>query len=508
MQLKTLLDKLNLEVSGSPAVEISALAYDSRRVTAGTLFFALPGRISQGRDFIPQALARGAVAILTDSIVPDLPVPCISAPDPRAAMAEIARRFHGDPSESLRVVGVTGTNGKTTTTFLVKHLLDDAHHRCGLIGTVRYDIGGRFLPATRTTPESTDMQELLAKMRANGCRAAAVEISSIALDERRADGIHLDVGIFTNLTQDHLDYHGTMEAYFRAKARLFELMVADKRGTAVINIDDPAGVRLVDKFSGKLPLKTFGFSLRADLRASDPRIDFGGTSYRLDAEGKSFLVRMPLIGRFNVLNSLAALSAVSALELNLREAVKSLEECPAAPGRLENVPAKKLFRVFVDYAHTPDALLNALDTLRELSPNRLICVFGCGGDRDRAKRPLMGRVAAERADFSILTSDNPRSEDPITILNEIAIAIPQASREIIPDRREAIFRAVELARPRDIVLIAGKGHESYQEFAEHTLPFDDLQVARWAIEARSAAKAAEESAEAHQSRLSRSGGSR
>jgi UDP-N-acetylmuramoyl-L-alanyl-D-glutamate--2,6-diaminopimelate ligase len=359
--------------------------------------------------------------------------------------------------------------------------------RCGLIGTVRYEIGERILPATRTTPESLDLQELLAQMANAGCRAAAMEVSSHALALERVRGLEWDVAVFTNLTQDHLDFHGTMENYFESKTKLFTQLAQQEKKqkpVAIVNIDDRYGEQLLGKIDKNISVVTFGMSARADFRASNYRMEFGGTSYQLDARGKSYLVRVPLIGRFNVANSLAALAAANALGLSLRETVLSLGKSPQVPGRLEAVPAKRQFQVFVDYAHTPDALLNVLKTLRELELRRLIVVFGCGGDRDRQKRPLMGEVVDRNADLAIITSDNPRKEDPNAIIAEVEKGFRGNHYEKIVDRTEAIRRAIELAQPRDIVLIAGKGHENYQEFADHTVPFDDIQVARRALEDR------------------------
>src|SRR5207248_1339121 len=332
--------------------------------------------------------------------------------------------------------------------------------------------GERVLPAARTTPESLDLQELLAQIANAGCRAAAMEVSSHALAQERTRGIEWDVAVFTNLTQDHLDYHGTMENYFEAKAKLFkqlQLQGKKKKPLAIINIDDRYGRRLLEKIDKKVSVVSFGMGALADFRASNYRIEFGGTSYQLDARGKSYLIRVPLIGRFNVANSLAALAAANALGVGLREAVISLAKSPQVPGRLEMVPAKRQFQVFVDYAHTPDALLNVLKTLRELGPRRLIVVFGCGGNRDREKRPLMGEIADRHADYAIITSDNPRGEDPGAIIDETEKGFRSTRYEKHVDRTEAIRRAIALAHPRDIVLIAGKGHERYQEFADHTV---------------------------------------
>jgi UDP-N-acetylmuramoyl-L-alanyl-D-glutamate--2,6-diaminopimelate ligase len=385
------------------------------------------------------------------------------------------------------MAGVTGTNGKTTTSFLVKHICEKAGLRCGLIGTVRYEIGERVLPAIRTTPESLDLQELLAQMTNAGCKAAAMEVSSHALAQDRTRGLEWDVVVFTNLTQDHLDFHGTMENYFAAKAKLFEQLGRQKKKRkpiAVVNIDDRYGKALLGKIDKRISVVTYGMGVHADFRASNYRMEFGGTSYQLDARGKSYLVRVPLIGRFNVANSLAALAAANALGVSLRDAVLSLSKSPQVPGRLEAVPAKRQFQVFVDYAHTPDALLNVLKTLRELEPRRLLVVFGCGGDRDRQKRPLMAEVVDRNADYAIITSDNPRKENPDAIIAEVEKGFRSDHYEKIADRTVAITRAIELAQPRDIVLIAGKGHENYQEFADHTVPFDDIQVARRALENR------------------------
>jgi UDP-N-acetylmuramoyl-L-alanyl-D-glutamate--2,6-diaminopimelate ligase len=354
-----------------------------------------------------------------------------------------------------------------------------------LIGTVRYEIGERILPAIRTTPESLDLQELLAQIANAGCRAAAMEVSSHALAQDRTRGLEWNVAVFTNLTQDHLDFHGTMESYFDSKAKLFSRLGSQekkRKPVAIVNIDDRYGEQLLKKIDQRVAVVSYGRSVRADFRASNYRVEFSGTSYQLDAHGKSYLVRVPLIGGFNVANSVAALAAANTLGISLRDAVLSLGKSPQAPGRLELVPAKRQFQVFVDYAHTPDALRNVLKTLRELEPHRLIVVFGCGGNRDREKRPLMGEIVDRHADYAIVTSDNPRKEDPNAIIVEIEKGFRSSHYEKIVDRTQAIDRAITLAQPRDIVLIAGKGHENYQEFADHTVPFDDIQVARRAIE--------------------------
>src|SRR2546423_4167216 len=488
MQLKTLLAATPIrEIIGPVDRAVESIAYDSRRVQRDGLFVALRGEKSDGHDFIGQAVERRATAIVAERAEKHPRATSVVVENTRGAMADLSARFFNFPARKLKLAAITGTNGKTTTTFLIKHICEKAGTRCGLLGTVRYEIGERVLPAARTTPESLDLQELLSQIVNAGCRAAAMEVSSHALAQERTRGIEWEVAVFTNLTQDHLDFHGTMKNYFEAKAKLFEELAQQqrkKKPVAIVNIDDRYGQKLIRKIDNKASIVTFGTGLKADFRASNYRMEFGGTSYQLDARGKSYLVRVPLIGRFNVANSVAALAAANALGIGLREAVVSLAKSPQVPGRLEIVPAKRQFQVFVDYAHTPDALLNVLKTLRELEPRRLIVVFGCGGNRDREKRPLMGQGADQNSDHAIITSDNPRNEDPDKIIAEIEKGFRGNHFEKISDRAAAIARAIEIAQPRDIVLIAGKGHENYQEFADHTVPFEDIQVARRAIENR------------------------
>ena len=488
MQLKILAAAISTrQIIGPLDRVVEGIAYDSRRVQKNFLFVALRGEKTDGHQFIDQAVEKGASVIVTEREEKQARATCLVVENTRPALADLAAVFYERPARRLKLAAVTGTNGKTTTTFLIKHICEKAGVRCGLLGTVRYEIGDRVLPAVRTTPEALEVQELLAQMVNAGCKAAAMEVSSHALAQDRTRGLEWDVAVFTNLTQDHLDFHGTMENYFEAKMKLFAGLAEQKGKTkpvAVINIDDRYGAQLVDRLDKKISVITYGVSARADFRASNYHAEFAGTSYQLDANGKSYLVRVPLIGRFNVANSMAALAAASSMGLGLREAILSLSRSPQVPGRLEAVPAKRQFQVFVDYAHTDDALLNVMKTLRELSPRKLIVVFGCGGDRDRQKRPLMARVADQNADYSIITSDNPRKEDPDAIIAEVEKGFRSGNYEKIADRAKAIARAIELAQPRDIVLIAGKGHEAYQEFADHTVPFDDIQVARQALENR------------------------
>ena len=486
MQLKNLLTAISPRAIDGPVDRtVDGLAYDSRRVQRNSLFVALRGEKSDGHAFVEQAIEKGATVIVAERDVQHARATLVEVENSRTALADLSAAFYERPVRKLKMAGVTGTNGKTTTTFLIKHICEKAGLRCGLIGTVRYEIAERILPAVRTTPESLDLQELFAQMVNAGCKAAAMEVSSHAIAQDRTRGLEFDVAVFTNLTQDHLDFHGTMENYFEAKLKLFTGLTSQtfkKKSVAIVNIDDRYGERLIERLPKDFPVVTYGLSARADFRGSNYRPEFSGTSYQLDARGKSYLVRVPLIGRFNVANSLAALAAANSLGVNLRDAVLSLGKSPQVPGRLEAVPARRQFQVFVDYAHTPDALLNVLKTARELSPRKLIVVFGCGGDRDKQKRPLMARVADDNADFSIITSDNPRKEDPDAIIADAEKGMRSDRYEKITDRAQAIARAIALAQPRDIVIIAGKGHETYQEFADHTIPFDDIQVAKRALE--------------------------
>ena len=485
-----------VKITGPADREITALTHDSRQAGPGTLFVALPsvtpgrtgGAAAGGANHILQAVEKGAAAVITAG---DLEVPratVVRVADPRLALSRAAATFYGHPSLQLQTAGVTGTNGKTTVAFLLKHLLDVAERPCGLIGTVRYVIGPREIPASRTTPEADDVQRLLREMRDVNCRAAVMETSSHALHQHRVRDVEFDAAVFTNLTQDHLDYHETMEAYFAAKQGLFDQLAGQthKRGTAVINIDDRYGRRLFDSFAQRVNTITYGQSSNAMFRATDLRTDLHGTQYSLHAGGKSYLVRLPLFGPFNVYNSLAALASMQALGHDVRKSVESLKDAPQVPGRLEIVAGPKTFRVFVDYAHTPDALENVLRTLRALQPSRLITVFGCGGDRDKAKRGPMGRAAEAASDWCIVTSDNPRSEDPEEICSQISAALRGKSHETIVDRRAAIRRGVAMAGAGDIVLIAGKGHENYQEFADRKVPFDDVAEAASAIREKAA----------------------
>jgi UDP-N-acetylmuramoyl-L-alanyl-D-glutamate--2,6-diaminopimelate ligase len=461
---------------GPADVEITSLAFDNRLVGPGTLFFCVPGFTRDGHDFAPDAVERGAAALVVTHPL-GLGVPEVVVDDVRAAMARAAAAFEGDPTRILRTVGVTGTNGKTTTAFLVRDVLEACGIRTGLIGTVKAVVGGEERVMERTTPEAIHLQALFAEMLDGGDEACVMEVSSHALQLQRAAGIHWAVAIFTNLTQDHLDFHPTMEDYFMAKRMLFEAGPAVR----VVNGDDPYGRRLADEFADVV---RFGIDDEAArVRAVDVASGLSGSSFTLRDGDASFDVRIPLPGRFNVLNALGAYCAATALGVAPADAAAALAGAGRVPGRFEPVDAGQGFAVLVDYAHTPDSLENVLLAARELADGaRVVCVFGCGGDRDRGKRPLMGEIAARLADLAILTSDNPRSEDPEAILDEVEAGMGSAPHERYVDRREAIARAVSVAADGDVVVIAGKGHEQGQEFADgRKEPFDDRLVAAEAL---------------------------
>lgn len=479
-------------VSGSLETEIGSLCYDSRKAEPGSLFFAVPGRNVDGNEFVEKAIENGASAIVSQEPYPaESPIPWVLVSNARAAMASMAATFYGHPSQDISVVGVTGTNGKSTTAFLIHYLMAASWFRAGLIGTLHYQIGDSIQEAPHTTPESVDLQGLLADMVEAGCRGGVMEVSSHGLVQKRVKNVRFAAGIFTNLTQDHLDYHRTMDAYFEAKKILFDQISAQgEQGkdapAIIINRDDRYGERMMKLTFTNTRMVTFGQNANCDFKASNVRMDFNGTQFTLSIEGRQMLVKTPLIGRFNVYNALAALAAAHSIGLNFREAVKNLETAPQVPGRLESVADRQInYRVYVDYAHTPDALENALGTLRELKPRRLITVFGCGGDRDKTKRPLMGAAAEKFSDFCIVTSDNPRTENPEEIILQTKSGMKKIDRlQVIEDRRAAITRAIDLAGERDIVLIAGKGHETYQEINGVRHEFDDCKIARQVIAAK------------------------
>ena len=458
--------------SGAP-VEVDDLAYDTRAVRTGSLFFCVPGARVDGHDFAPDAVARGAVALVVERTL-ELLVPQLVVPDARVAMALAADEFFGRPTDELQVAGVTGTNGKTTTAFLLHAVLAAAGRRPGLLGTIESRIGGERRAAVRTTPEAIDLQRAFREMLDAGDDSCVMEATSHGSELKRLHGVRFAVLVFTNLTQDHLDFHGTMERYFDAKRRLFT--DAEPAPAAVVNVDDPYGRRLADELRQRSArLTTFGSTDDADVRPDELEATADGIRFRSDG----LEVRSRLRGRFNVENLLGVVAAARTLGVADEAIAEGIGATGGVPGRFEPVDEGQPFTVLVDYAHTPDSLQNVLRTGRELAAHRLICVFGCGGDRDRGKRPLMGRIARDGADVAIVTSDNPRSEDPLAIIEEIVDGSDDF--EVEPDRRAAISMAIELADEGDVVVIAGKGHEQGQEAAGRTQPFDDREVARDAL---------------------------
>ena len=481
MKLSRLLKGLtDATAEGVRDPDVVGITCDSRTVRAGYLFVALPGLHCDGWTFAGEALQRGALAVVTEHAGPlRREGGMIRVPDAALALAQLAAAFYGHPSRQMPVIGITGTNGKTTTAHLAWHILRTAGHVPGLIGTVEYRIGARVIPAVRTTPDAMAFQRTLAEMLSAGCRSAVTEVSSHALVQRRTACTAWDVAVFTNLTRDHLDYHTDMETYFQAKRQLFEALGRDdKQAVAVLNLDDPWGRRLAQETWNARTL-TYACGPRADVSADGIRLDSSGSIFRVTTPWGAADIRLGLLGRFNISNALAAVAATGALGVPLEQIVASLQDLDVVPGRLEEVPTGRDFQVFVDYAHTDDALQHVLQTLREITPRRLIVVFGCGGDRDTSKRPAMGAVASRLADHCIVTSDNPRSEDPAAIIAQIVAGMDATDRmDVIQDRSAAIQHAVGMARDGDIVLIAGKGHEHFQEFGNTTVSFDDRQMVK------------------------------
>ena len=475
MKLSALLlkSKIGGAVAGDP--DISGLSYDSRLVKRGHLFFAIKGLHSDGHDFLDQAATQGAVAAIVErNVAGKLPV--LKQPSVVAAMAKISNAFFDEPSRRVPVIGITGTNGKTTTTYIIEAVLRSIGKTCGVIGTVNYRLGADTRPAPNTTPMSLDLQSFLAEAAKKGAAAVAMEVSSHALEQNRVDDVRFHTAVFTNLTQDHLDYHGTMESYFQAKRKLFFRSDPVK---AVVNLDDPYGERLAVERKDAL---TFGANPKAQLRAGAIKSDLNGVRFHLTfPSGKEGDVSNNLLGMHNVSNCLTAAGALFAFGLSEKDILAGLNQKLAVPGRLERVEAGQKFVVAVDYAHTHDALAQVLTTLRNTGPKKLICVFGAGGDRDKTKRPKMGDVAVRLADMVFVTSDNPRTEEPKLILNDIEAGIRNTGKtnyKIVEDRATAIGEALASAGPGDAVLIAGKGHETYQIIGTKKFDFSDLDVAR------------------------------
>ena len=478
-----------LQQRGDVSRPVQAITDDSRAVTAGSLFVAVKGERVDGHGFVEQAIKAGAVAVIAQAPVASGPLPFVRVADSRKALGLLGSRFYGDPSARLKMIGVTGTNGKTTTTYLCKSLLEGIGRRVGLIGTVGYQIGQETFPASHTTPGALDLQQLLAKMVESGLDAAVMEVSSHALALDRTSGCEYDVAVFTNLTQDHLDFHHTMDEYFEAKLKLFSgLAGGQKTGKrAIVNLDDPRGAAI--RAACHVPVWGYAIQSEADLKAERVRLSLAGTTFTAATPAGSFTVESRLVGEHNVYNLLGAIGVAlydGATIDQIREATAHIAN---VPGRFERVSCGQDFTVVVDYAHTEDALVRLLTAAQTLKTDRIITVFGCGGDRDRGKRPKMGYAAVEYSDVVVLTSDNPRTEDPMAILREVEVGVREAlarrshvQYRLVPDRREAIGAAIREAHRGDMVFIAGKGHEDYQIIGTKKFHFDDREVAREAIQ--------------------------
>ena len=475
-----------LRVAGLPAVhtsehEITGITADSRQVRPGMLFVAIPGFTRDGHEFVADAISRGAVAVAVERnvVVPD-GISRIVVSSSREALAHLSSAFFRHPSRQLSVIGITGTNGKGTTAYLIEAMLSRAGRPCGIIGTMGAKIGDTTIDLERTTPEAPELQRLLSEMVHDGMRYVAVEVASHALALHRVTDMKFAAAVFTNLTQDHLDFHKTFDEYRATKGQLFGMVEPD--GVSVVNADDPEGTAMAA--ASRARVVTYGIASNADVRARDVRLHLAGAEFRVESPHGSATVRSRLHGRFNVYNSLAAITVAQWAGVSLDGAVPTLESFAGVPGRFEALNQGQPFGVVVDYAHTPDGLQNVLQTAKDFVRGRTIVVFGCGGDRDRTKRPIMGRLAAQLADIAVVTSDNPRTEEPVAIIEEILAGIRErdtAKIEVEPDRRKAIYRAIEVARPGDMVIIAGKGHEPYQEIKGVKHPFDDRVIARDAL---------------------------
>lgn len=465
--------------------EITGITYDSREIQPGWLFIAMQGGSFDGHKFIGAAIDAGAAAVISEREVEGISVPCAVVPDGRLAMGEISSPFFGYPSRKLKLIGVTGTSGKTTVTHLIQSIFNASGQPAGLIGTLGARIGGEMIETKHTTPESIDLQRTLAYMVERGVKAVAIEASSHGLYQGRTLGCEFDCGVFTNIARDHLDFHVTVEAYLDAKLILFREYpeMSAKRFVAAINADDPSADQVISATKGDVI--TFGIDNPADLTASNIEVTDRSVSFGMTYQGVTIPIRLEIGGYFNVYNALASAASAIGLGLDVETIAKGLATAHRVPGRFESVGCGQDFGVIVDYAHTPDELENVLRTAKSLTENRLIVVFGCGGDRDRGKRPIMGRIGAELADVVVITSDNPRTEQPDAIIAEVLAGIAESDIPRVtvhPDRREGIIEAIKCAKSGDVVVIAGKGHEDYQIFADRTIHFDDREVAREALE--------------------------
>ena len=482
MKLGQLIKNINCKiVQGCADTEVNAVQYDSRKVGRGDLFVCITGFQTDGHKYAKSAIEKGASVIVAEHMAEGMEnsgAAIVITENTRKALALISAAYYDNPSEKINVIGVTGTNGKTTTTYLIKTILDSLGYKTGVIGTIGNMIGKRTLHADRTTPESLELQELFAEMSGEGVSFAVMEVSSHSLALDRVTGVKYSTAIFTNLTQDHLDYHKTMENYMKAKGILFSM--AEK---AVINIDDAAGAYMRSVAKG-LVMTTGIESESADLRAENISVTAEGVSYTLDYEGRQYPVKLNIPGRFSIYNSLGAIGACLLNGIKMEDILKGLSLNEGVPGRFQSVPNNLGITAIVDYAHTPDGLENILETAHEFAKGRIITVFGCGGDRDRTKRPIMAEIVGKLSDFAIITSDNPRTENPASILDDVEVGmIPtKCPYHKIVDRREAINEAIRMARKDDVVIIAGKGHEDYQIFADKTIHFDDVEEVKKAFE--------------------------
>lgn len=485
-QIISILDgkDISVKVIGNIFGEISGIAYDSRKVKQGFLFVAISGSQADGHDYIPQAVENGAAVILAEKAIDaDISLPILLVEDSRRAMAHIAAAFYDYPDRKLHLIGVTGTNGKTTTTNLIKWLLDNGGIKTGLIGTIENKIGDTVIPATNTTPESVEFFQMMDEMVKQGCKAAVAEISSHALSQGRVESCLFRGAVFTNLTQDHLDYHGSFESYRKSKLRLFAML--DSRNFpcyGVINVDDDSAPYFAQVCAA--PHWTIGTQEGSTLRLLSYTATANGMDFELKYEGQVYNIHIPLIGKFNIYNSMSAIAVALAEGLSMESIIKHISAAPQVPGRFELIDCGQEFTVVVDYAHTPDGLSNVLSAARELAPRRLISVFGCGGNRDSGKRPIMGRIAGSISDVAIITSDNPRYEDPMDIINQIERGIKEVcTNYLVEENRErAIALAINLAEAGDMVVIAGKGHEDYQIINGVKHHFDDREVVRSILE--------------------------
>ena len=482
MKLGQLIKNINCKiVQGCPDTEVNAVQYDSRKVGRGDLFVCITGFQTDGHKYAKSAIEKGASVIVAEHMAEGMEnsgAAIVITENTRKALALISAAYYDNPSEKINVIGVTGTNGKTTTTYLIKTILDSLGYKTGVIGTIGNMIGKRTLHADRTTPESLELQELFSEMSGEGVSFAVMEVSSHSLALDRVTGVKYSTAIFTNLTQDHLDYHKTMENYMKAKGILFSM--AEK---AVINIDDAAGAYMRSVAKG-LVMTTGIESESADLRAENISVTAEGVSYTLDYEGRQYPVKLNIPGRFSIYNSLGAIGACLLNDIKMEDILKGLSLNEGVPGRFQSVPNNLGITAIVDYAHTPDGLENILETAHEFAKGKIITVFGCGGDRDRTKRPIMAEIVGKLSDFAIITSDNPRTENPASILDDVEVGmIPtKCPYHKIVDRREAINEAIRMARKDDVVIIAGKGHEDYQIFADKTIHFDDVEEVKKAFE--------------------------